>query len=243
MRRYGCTTQPRLTEALDDDYDRDDDEPDGALVWFEHVITHGMQRIRAHLELSGDELHVHANSEARFERVLATIRALDPSVTVLRETREPAGDEPSSGSPRAARRNRPRSSTRPPTRRSLRPWKEMARTYEAAWLDEFRFPRLAGHTPRECANEPDPPPRPDPATRLVPTGHRPTRDNEPRTPTRRARPELIGDASCVKKYVHRPQTPYEHAWEIRDQCGYRPVDDQNASEVFARWRFIRRGIR
>ena len=35
---------------------------------------------------------MHANSEARFERVLATIRALDPSVTVLRETREPAGD-------------------------------------------------------------------------------------------------------------------------------------------------------
>ncbi len=53
----------------------------------------------------------------------------------------------------------------------------------------------------------------------------------------------IGDASCVKKYVQRPQTPYEHAWEIRDQCGYRSVDDQNASEVFARWRFIRRGIR
>ena len=57
----------------------------GALVWFEHVITHGLQRIRAHLELSGDELHVHANSHARFERMLATIRALDPSVTVLRE--------------------------------------------------------------------------------------------------------------------------------------------------------------
>jgi len=64
----------------------------GALVWFEHVITDGLQRIRAHLELRGDELHVHANSEARFERVLATIRALDPSVAVLRETREPAGD-------------------------------------------------------------------------------------------------------------------------------------------------------
>ena len=31
----------------------------------------------------------------------------------------------------------------------------------------------------------------------------------------------IGDASCVKKYVQRPQTPYEHAWEIRDRYGYR----------------------
>jgi hypothetical protein len=29
----------------------------------------------------------------------------------------------------------------------------------------------------------------------------------------------IGDASCVKKYVRRPQTPYEHAWEIRDRYG------------------------
>jgi hypothetical protein len=39
-----------LTEALNDGYDRDDDEPDGTLVWFEHVIVAGMQRIRAHLE-------------------------------------------------------------------------------------------------------------------------------------------------------------------------------------------------
>ena len=143
-----------LTEALDDAYDRDDDEPDGALVWFEHVITHGMQRIRAHLELSGEELHVHANSEARFERVLATIRALDPSVRVLRETREPAGDV------RAVQRLAARSSATPAT--LLDPaadpamaaaLEEMARTYEAAWLDE-PIPALAGHTPRECADDP-----------------------------------------------------------------------------------------
>ena len=126
----------------------------GALVWFEHVITHGLQRIRAHLELSGDELHVHANSEARFERVLVTIRALDPSVTVLSETREPAGDV------RAVQRLAARSSAAPAT--FLDPaanpaiaaaLEEMARTYEAAWLDE-PIPALAGHTPRECANDP-----------------------------------------------------------------------------------------
>jgi hypothetical protein len=29
----------------------------------------------------------------------------------------------------------------------------------------------------------------------------------------------IGDASCVKKYGQRSQTPYEHAWEIRDRYG------------------------
>src|SRR5664279_4009041 len=79
----------RLAQALDDEYDRDDD---GTLAWFEHVITHGMERIRANIELRGDELHVHANSEARFERVLATIGKLDPSATVLHEARDPAGD-------------------------------------------------------------------------------------------------------------------------------------------------------
>ena len=100
LRRAGAPAEHELVQ-------RDDGEPDGTLVWFEHVITHGMERIRAHLELSGDELHVHANSEARFERVLATIRALDPSVTVLRETREPAGDV------RAIRRLAARGSTMP----------------------------------------------------------------------------------------------------------------------------------
>jgi len=81
-----------LTRALDDTYQREDDRPDGTLVWFEPVITDGIERIRAHLELRGDEMHVHANSAARFERVLATVRALAPSVTVLSDTREPAGD-------------------------------------------------------------------------------------------------------------------------------------------------------
>jgi len=81
-----------LAQALDDAYARDDEQTDCTLVWYEHVITHGMQRIRAHLELGGDQLHVHANSAARFERVLATVRTLDPSATVLDETREPAGD-------------------------------------------------------------------------------------------------------------------------------------------------------
>jgi hypothetical protein len=144
-----------LADALDDKYDRnDDDQPDGSLTWFEHVITHGMERIRAHIELSGDELHVHANSEARFERVLAAIRALDPSVTMLRESREPAGDL------RAVQRLAARSSAAPA--QFLDPaadpaiaaaLEEMAGNYEAAWLDE-PIPALDGHTPRECADDP-----------------------------------------------------------------------------------------
>ena len=45
----------------------------------------------------------------------------------------------------------------------------------------------------------------------------------------------IGDASCVKKYVQRPQTPYEHAWEIRDRYGYRSFDGQGCAEAFVRF--------
>ncbi len=113
-----------------------------------------MQRIRAHLELSGDQLHVHANSEARFERVLAAIRALDPSVSVLSQTREPAGDVRAVG--RLASRNSATPATildpaaDPAIAAAL---DEMARKYEAAWLDE-PIPALAGHTPREYADDP-----------------------------------------------------------------------------------------
>ena len=131
MRRCGLHDPAALSEALDDAYDPRR-RPDGTLVWFEHVITDGMERIRPRLELSGDALHVHANSEARFERVLVTIRALNPSVTVLRETREPAGDV------RTVQRLATRSPATPAT--FLDPaadpgiaaaLDEMARTYEA----------------------------------------------------------------------------------------------------------------
>jgi tetratricopeptide (TPR) repeat protein len=143
-----------LTRALDDTYQRGDDQPDGTLVWFEQVITHGMERLRAHLELRGDELHVHANSTTRFERVLATVRTLDPSVTVLSDARQPAGDL------RVVQRLASRSSatsaevldpgTDPTVAAAL---DEMIRKHEAAWLDE-PIPALAGHTPRECADDP-----------------------------------------------------------------------------------------
>jgi len=142
-----------LAKALNDTYERDEDEPDGTQVWFEHVTTHGMERIRAHLALNGDELHVHANSQARFDRVLATIATLDPSMTMLDETREPAGDV------RAAQRLSVRNPTAPAS--FLDPadpaiaaaMDEMTLKYEIAWLDEA-IPALAGHTPRECANDP-----------------------------------------------------------------------------------------
>jgi len=127
---------------------REDDQPDGALVWFEYVITDGMQRVRAHLELRDNELDVHANSVARFERVLATVRALDPSATVVSDTREPAGDI------RAIRQlsgcSSPDEVLDPGIAAVL---DELARKHETARLDES-IPALAGRTPRQCAEDP-----------------------------------------------------------------------------------------
>jgi len=145
----------RLAQGLDDGYDRSDDEPDGALAWFEHVITDGMERIRANIELRGDELHVHANSEARLERVLATIAKLDPSATVLQQTRKPAGDlraaQQLAGPSAAASAATVLDPAADPAIAAA--LEEMAGKYEAAWLDE-QIPALAGHTPRECADDP-----------------------------------------------------------------------------------------
>ncbi len=45
----------------------------------------------------------------------------------------------------------------------------------------------------------------------------------------------IGDASCVKNYARRSQTPYEHAWEIRAAYGYRSFDDEAIGQGFARF--------
>jgi hypothetical protein len=143
-----------LARALDDAYDRDDDEPDGTLVWYEHVITHGVERIRAHIELLGDQLHVHANSAARFERILTAIRTLDPSATVLNETREPASDMQAVQQLAA----RTPAASAPPLDPDTNPaiaaaLDDMARKHETAWLDES-LPALAGHTPRQCADDP-----------------------------------------------------------------------------------------
>lgn len=146
-----------LAKALDDAYDRDDEQgrtDDGTLVWYEHVITHDMQRIRAHLELDGDQLRVHANSAARFERVLATIQTLDPAVTVLDETREPAGDMRAIQQLAARTPATPAQALDPATDPEIAAaLDEMVRKYETTWLDE-PIPALANHTPRQCADDP-----------------------------------------------------------------------------------------
>lgn len=141
-----------LTEALDRSYDRLDDEADGTRVWVEHIRTGGMDRIRAHLELSCDQLQVHANSAARFERVLSVVRALDPSATVVAQTREPAAtvEDAARLSATHAPAGAVLDSESPEIAAVL---EQVTRQYEQAWLDE-PIPALSGRTPRECAADP-----------------------------------------------------------------------------------------
>lgn len=140
-----------LTAALDETYDRADDTD--TPEWIEHVTTHGIERIRATLRLKGTELSVHANSEARFDRVLDTLRALDPTITVITEDRQPARDgreaaELSARTPHLGAG--PLDPADPDVRAAL---EQFVREYEEKWLDE-PIPALAGLTPRQAANDP-----------------------------------------------------------------------------------------
>jgi len=145
------TDPEALAAELDETYERVEDDADGARVWLEHVVTDAMRRIRAHLDLRDDHLHIHANSENRFERVLKVVRALDPSAALLAETRQAVDEmadlEQLAGSPPPGVLDPGES---PEVAAAL---EEMVRTIEEAWLDE-KIPALSGFTPRECAADP-----------------------------------------------------------------------------------------
>jgi hypothetical protein len=141
-----------LAAALDMTYDRHDDDADGTRVWLEHVLTGGMRRIRAQLELRGDQLHVHANSAARFDRVLSVVSELDPSVTVVSQTREPAGSVEDIARLQA-KHPAPGPGLDPESPDMAAVLEQVTRQYEQAWLDE-PIPALSGRTPRECAADP-----------------------------------------------------------------------------------------
>ena len=143
-----------LITFLDATYEPTDGDVHGR-EWHELVTTDGMERIRATLRLEGDELLVDANSEARMDRVLAALGALRPAPIVLDQVRRPAEElreamaraplgDPSHGS--AA----PLDVDQPEVAAAL---EQMIRQYEESWLDE-PIPALAGHTPREAADDP-----------------------------------------------------------------------------------------
>ena len=139
-----------IEAALDDTYDRvDGDEPPR---WFEHVITQGMQRIRATLVLDGDTLRVEANSEKRMDRVLATLARLDPAMTVLDDSRRPMRDAREAA---ALARQLPGGggALDPDDPEVAALLDQFIRDYETNWLDE-PIPALDGQTPRQAADDP-----------------------------------------------------------------------------------------
>ena len=137
-----------LAAALDKTY-----ESANGGEWFD--VSDGEGPIRATLRLGDDELTVHANSEARFDRVLETVRSLDETLTIVQESRQPARD-PREAAARVAERSSGAASADPadPTDPSLAAvLDQFVRDYERKWLDE-PIPALAGHSPREAAADP-----------------------------------------------------------------------------------------
>lgn len=147
-----------LAAALDATYDREEgdheegDRGDGERRWFEHVTTHGMERIRATITLDGSEVVVEANSEIRMDHVLDTLRGLQPGLRLRGQGRRPVDDvrEAMSRAPGAA----PAEILDPAADPDIAAAMEAAtRAYERAWLDDS-IPALAGATPREAAADP-----------------------------------------------------------------------------------------
>ena len=137
-----------IESALDDTYDRvEDAEPP---QWFEHVSTHGREHIRATLVLDGETLRVETNSEERMDRVLAAVKRLDPTMSVLDDTRERVDDPGAMLARMPATAQGAINLDNPEMAAVL---DAMILDYEARWLDE-PIPALDGHTPRQAADDP-----------------------------------------------------------------------------------------
>jgi tetratricopeptide (TPR) repeat protein len=141
----------RIQDALDDTYDRvDGEEPPR---WFEHVTTHGMQRIRASLVLDGETLRVETNSEKRIDRVLATLARIDPARSVLDDARRPVRDAREAAELAKQLPISGEDALDPDDPKVAAALEEFVRDYETKWLDE-PIPALDGHTPRQAADDP-----------------------------------------------------------------------------------------
>ncbi len=135
-----CEAAVRLADptALDAVYARAGDDPP---QWFEHVPDE--PQIRATLVLDGDTLRVETNSEERMDRVLAQLARLDPTMTVLEESRVSMDEVTASAG----------DSADPDDPEMLAAMDEFIRDYETRWLDES-IPALHGLTPRQAADDP-----------------------------------------------------------------------------------------
>jgi hypothetical protein len=136
-----------LSAALDETYQRDDGE---MAQWTEYTTTYGAERIRATLRLDVHELTVHTNSEARIDRVLDTIHLLDPTLTIVSQSRQPARNAQEAAALAGENPVHQLDPTDPELAAAL---EGFIRDYEQKWLDE-PIPALAGQTPRQAAADP-----------------------------------------------------------------------------------------
>ena len=176
----------RLAAHLDrtfPDARADDDAaagPAGSRTWHEKVGG-GRDQIRAAVRLDGDTVQVDANSDTRFDRIMATVAAADAGVTVLDHDRRTADelaelrdrfpelfDEPTAG---GGRQFGPGAdlSDHPEIAEAIA---GLMRRYEDQWPDE-PLPALGGLTPRQAVDDPT---RRDDVVRLLRTWPEPTPD-------------------------------------------------------------------
>lgn len=135
-----------IQAALDHTYDRVEGETPPR--WHEYVNDDGTQWIRATLVLDADTLRVETNSNERMDRVLATVGALDPAMSVLEDSRRPMGDT------RELAEQLPVSGDDAPDGPEVAAaLEEFVRDYETKWLDR-PLPALEGRTPRQAADDP-----------------------------------------------------------------------------------------
>lgn len=140
-----------LAAALDAVYESTDSGDDSAL-WLEHVTTHGTQRIRATISLTGSDVTVETNSDNRRDRVLQRLTSLQPGLQVVTETRRAVEDmqEAASRAPRGATTAGALDPRDPAVAAAL---DQFIHDQEQAWLDE-PIPALGGATPRQAADDP-----------------------------------------------------------------------------------------
>lgn len=145
--------------ALDAAYRSDEAMGGDPDVWHELTDVDGDRIVRARLALVGDVLEVEAQSEPRFDRVLATLAEVVPGAVVRSERREPldvaalSAGRPPGAPPSGGGLSLPPSAV--PGAPGVPPAEllEVLEQMEERWCDES-VPALGGVTPRQAAADP-----------------------------------------------------------------------------------------
>ena len=137
--------------VLDECYDQHDDS---ANSWVEHFeIRRDEFVVRSTLDLDGDRLTIHANSEARLDRAIATVlERIDGATLIERKVRPIRFDQATSPSTVGTRLQDPGGARLDDdTARAV--LAQVRDRFERAWCDES-VPALGGMTPRAAAADP-----------------------------------------------------------------------------------------